>query len=95
MFHSEPIPPQPAEYPFRTASKRRLRVALTPTKQLNPAANADRGEVTRIVIEFAQIPTIDPTITTADDISGSTAGTVDITVHQPTTQDSSDSDCGF
>ena len=78
----------PNDYPFRTASKRRLRVALTPTAQVTPTANADRGEVTRIVIEFAQIPTIDPTITEADDISGSTAGTVDITVHQPTTQGS-------
>ena len=74
------------QYPFRTASKRRLQVKLTPAAQATP--NADRGVVTRIVIEFAQIPTIDPTITTVDDISGSTAGTVDITVHQPTTQGS-------
>ena len=84
----------PNDYPFRTASNRRLRVALTPATQTTPTANPDRGEVTRIVIEFAQIPTIDPTITAVDDMS-SVSGTVDITVHQPTTQDSSTATADF
>ena len=79
------------QYHRRTASRRRIQVVLTPATQTTPTANADRGEVNRIVVSFIQIATIDPTVTiTPTNISDmSASGTVDITVHQSTTQESS------
>ena len=74
-------------YPHRTASKRRIRLTFTPTAQLFPVADPDRGRVTRIVLSFAHIPTIDPTVAAVPDGNDmSYAGTVDVTVHQPTAQ---------
>ena len=80
-------------YHRRTASRRRISVTLTPAAQATPTAHADRGEVNRIVISFAQIQTIDPTVGADSNMSAS--GTVDITVHQSTAQDSSAVDADF
>ena len=84
-FEADLDPGQAAnQYPHRTASKRRIRLTFTPATQLLPVADPDQGRVTRIVLSFAQIMTIDPTI--AVDSDESYAGTVDATVHQPTAQ---------
>ena len=74
----------PNLYPHRTASKRRIRLTFTPVIQALPVEDPDRGRVTRIVLSFAQIPTIDPTIAVGSNTSAS--GTVDVTVHQPIAQ---------
>ena len=79
-----PVGQLPNQYPHRTASKRRIRLTFTPATQALPVADPDRGRVTRIVLSFAQILTIDPTI--AVDSNMSASGTVDVTVHQPIAQ---------